>query len=129
MKWLPLVLLSACAGYDDLPLQLRELGGLRIERVERYVEGPGVIQIALDPPNDATGPFVVVGSPTVESTGARVIAWAFGPCKGAPTPPDSAQRLCLSTQWASHEPLFVTVVLESRGDARRFSLFGSEASE
>jgi len=128
VKRLALLMLVGCSGYDDLPLPLRELGELRVERVERFVEGPGVIQIALDPPSDAAGPFAIVGNPAIQTDGVRVIAWAAGPCKGAPTPPDSALRLCLSTQWSSIEPVVVTVVVESRADARRFTLVGAEQS-
>ncbi|MFO0748749.1 MAG: hypothetical protein U1F43_24260 [Myxococcota bacterium] len=123
---------AACSGYDDLPLPIRELGDLRVERVERFVEGPGVVQIALDPPNDAAGPFVVVGHPAFEvgtsaSTG-RVIAWAFGPCRGSPAPADAALRLCLAVQWSGTDPATLTVVVESRADARRFTLVGSEVT-
>lgn len=129
MKWVPIVImLAACGGYDEVPLALREAAELRVERVERFVEGPGVVQIALDPPSDATGPFVIVGNPAIQSTGARVIAWAVGPCRGSPAPNDTALRLCMSTQWASTTPVIVTVVVESRADGRRFTLAGAEAA-
>jgi len=127
MRWLALAfVLCACGGYDELPLPLREQGTLRVERVERFVEGPGVVQVALDPPSDATGPFVIVGHPAFQSDGARVIAWAVGPCRGSPAPSDSALRLCLTTQWSGLDPAIVTLVVESRADARRFTLAGFE---
>ena len=121
------VALTACSGYDELPLPLRELGSLRVERVDRFVEGPGVVQIALDPPSDASGPFAVVGHPAFQSDAGRVIAWAYGPCRGGPTPSDGALRLCLAAQWATTSPVAIGLVVESRADARRFTLFGEEA--
>lgn len=124
--------LAACDGYADLPLPLRELGSLRVERVERVSEGPGLAQIALDPPSDALGPFTVVGHPSALSAGAGVLAWAFGPCRGAPTPPDPAIRLCLAIAWqrgaAIPEALAIALVVESRADARRFTLTGREVT-
>lgn len=119
--------LAACHGYDELPLPLRELGSLRVERVDRFVEGPGVVQIALDPPSDAAGPFAVVGRPAFQSDAGRVIAWAYGPCRGGPTPADAALRLCLAAQWATTSPVAIGLVVESRADARRFTLVGEEA--
>ncbi|MCC6623758.1 MAG: hypothetical protein IT385_21040 [Deltaproteobacteria bacterium] len=118
--------LVACGGYDALPLPIRELGALRVERVERFAEGPGVVQIALDPPGDALGPFVVVAHPAAQSDGARVLAWAVGPCRGGPAPADAAIRLCLSVQWSGDDPLVIGTVVESRADARRFTLVGAE---
>ena len=118
---------SACGGYDDLPLPIRETAGLRIESIARFTEGPGVVQIALDPPGDAAGPFVIVGHPAAQSLNARVLAWALGPCRGAAAPGDSAIRLCLTMQWAGDDALVLTTVVESRADARRFTLVGEEA--
>jgi hypothetical protein len=124
------LILAGCDGYADLPLPLRELGPLRVERAERFSEGPGLVQIALDPPSDALGPFVVVGHPTILSEGASVLAWAYGTCRGAPAAADPAQRLCLAVTLERGGtipgPLAVAVVVESRGDARRFTLKGTE---
>lgn len=120
--------LIACSGYDDLRLPIRESGALRVERVERFVEGPGVVQIALDPPGDAAGPFVVVGHPAFVNSDARVIAWAFGVCRGSPAPADGALRLCLAAQWSGTSAVTLTAVVESRADARRFTLIGSEVT-
>jgi len=117
---------SACAGYDALPLPVRELGSLRVERVERFTEGPGVVQIALDPPADALGPFVVVAHPASQSDSARVLAWAVGTCRGSPAPSDGAIRLCLSVQWSGAGAIALATVVESRADARRFTLVGAE---
>lgn len=122
------LMVTACSGYDDLPLPIRETADLRIEHVERFTEGPGVVQVALDPPGDAAGPFVVVGHPAAQSQGARVIAWAVGPCRGQAAPSDNATRLCLTVQWSADEPLILTTVIESRADARRFTLVGAEAT-
>lgn len=119
---------AACDGYADLPLPVREFGSLRVERAERYTEGPGIAQIALDAPSDALGPFVIVGGPVALTLDAAVVAWAIGPCTGA-APPDPALRLCLAVEYvrggAEPAPLAIGVVVESRGDARRFTLTGA----
>lgn len=130
-RWLmPLVLLSACDGYADLPLPLREQGPLSIERVERFSEGPGRVQLVLEPPADALGPFALVGHPTVLSGGATTLSWALGTCDRRAAP-DPRLRVCVTVRWASGgaapEPLAMALVLESRADVRRFTLSG-EAS-
>jgi len=130
-----LIATLGCDGYADLPLPLREFGSLRVERADRFSEGPGMAQIALDTPSDALGPFVVVGHPAAFSTGAAVQSWAFGPCRGTPPPAvpgDIALRLCLSVSYARGgsvpAPLAIALVVESRADARRFTLSGVEAT-
>jgi hypothetical protein len=124
--------LLGCDGYADLPLPLRETATLRVERVERFSEGPGLVQIALDPPTDALGPFVVVGHPSVLSGRAAVLSWAFGTCRGAPEPSDPALRLCIAVVYQHGSqippPVSLALVVESRSDARRFTLSGAEAS-
>lgn len=125
---LPLVALSnivGCDGYADLPLQLRERGDLSIVSVERFATGPGRVEILLEPPNDALGPFAIVGHPAVLSDGARVASWAFGRCSGETSGP---LALCLSVATTTAEPIVLALVLESRGDGRRFTLIGEEAS-
>ena len=121
--------LAACAGYADLPLSLRESGTLRVTRVDRFSEGPGQVELALDVPTDASGPYVVVGHPDLAS-GGYVQAWAFGTCRGSPTPVDSAMRVCLVVSWdrgvVASEALVASIVVESRGDGRRFTLVGFE---
>ena len=129
--------LVACDGYADLPLPLREFGTLRVERADRFSEGPGLAQIALDVPSDALGPFVIVGNPQVVSDGAAVQSWAVGTCRGSPVPPtnDPAMRACLAVLYTrgatAPAPLSVAIVVESRADARRFTLVGTfgEASQ
>jgi len=127
---IPLVL-TACDGYADLPLPLRELGPLRIEQVSHFTEGPGLVQIALDPPSDAVGPFVIVGHPAAVSQGAAVLAWAFGPCQGS-VAPDPALRLCLAVVFGRGgtvaPPLAIALVVESRAEGRRFTLSGVETA-
>lgn len=119
---------AGCDGYADLPLPMREFGTLRVERAERFTEGPGVAQVALDPPADAIGPFVIVGHPAALSGGSAIRSWAVGTCAGSPTPTDPALRLCLAVEYArggaAADPLAIGVVVESRGDARRFTLRG-----
>lgn len=134
--WMVLAaLIAGCEGYADLPLPLREFAALRVERADRFSEGPGLAQIALDTPSDALGPFVVVGHPSALSDGATVQSWAFGTCRGSPppaNPSDTALRLCLAVAYASGgsppPPLAIAIVVESRADARRFTLSGVEAS-
>lgn len=124
-------LLVACDGYADLPLQLREFGTLRVERADRFSEGPGLAQIALDVPADALGPFVIVGNPQAISDGAIVQSWAVGTCRGSPAPAlnDPALRACLAVLYArgtpAPDPLGIAIVVESRADARRFTLVGT----
>jgi hypothetical protein len=122
-------LLVACAGYADLPLALREGGTLRVLRVDRFSEGPGQVELALDVPTDAAGPFVVVGHPDI-AAGGLVRAWAFGACRGSPAPADTAMRVCVVVSWdrgvVASEAVVASIVVESRGDGRRFTLVGVE---
>lgn len=124
-------LLCACSGYADLPLAMRESGTLRVTRIDRFSEGPGQVELALDVPTDAAGPFVVVGHPDL-ATGGIVQAWAFGVCRGSPTPPDTAMRVCLAVAWergvVQPETVVASIVVESRGDGRRFTLVGAESN-
>lgn len=119
----------ACDGYAELPLPLREFGRLRVERAERFTEGPGLAQVALDAPSDALGPFVIVGRPVALNVDAAVLSWAVGPCTKTAPMPDPALRLCLAVEYArggaEPGPLAIGVVVESRGDARRFTLTGT----
>jgi hypothetical protein len=120
--------LLGCEGYADLPLALRERGDLRIERSPRFSEGPSRVELTLLPPSDATGPFVIVGPPTALSP-ATVETWAVGPCSGA-SAADSAIRLCLSVRFDDGAtPLALALVVESRADARRFTLAGAETAQ
>lgn len=124
--------LAACAGYADLPLSLRESGTLRVTRVDRFSEGPGQVELALDVPTDASGPYVVVGHPDL-AAGGYVQAWAFGTCRGSPAPVDAAMRVCLVVSWdrgvVASEAVVASIVIESRGDGRRFTLVGIEPEE
>ncbi len=129
MRWLvPIMLVAvtgpACDGYADLPLALRERGDLSIVSADRFATGPGKVEILLEPPADALGPFVVVGHPAVLSAGARVSSWALGRCSGESTGP---LAMCLSVVTATTDPLVLALVVESRGDGRRFTLIGEEA--
>ncbi len=117
-----------CEGYADLPLDLRESGDLDIVSVQRFSEGPGKVEIVLAPPTDATGPFTIVGHPGSLTTGASVLTWALGACDQTAAPA-TGLRLCLAVQFndnAEVAPLVLGLVLESRGDGRRFTLLGAE---
>lgn len=120
-----LAALSGCDGYADLPIALRERAELSVVSVERFVNGPGRVEVRLLPPSDALGPFVVVGHPGSLTAGATVESWAFGRCSGEVTGP---LTLCLSVRTRSDEPLVLALVLESRGDGRRFTLLGEEGA-
>lgn len=115
--------LTGCDGYAELPIALRERGALTVVSVERFANGPGRVEVRLEPPTDALGPFVVVGHPGSLTLGATVESWAVGRCSGEVVGPLS---LCLSVRTRSDEPLVLGLVLESRGDGRRFTLLGEE---
>jgi hypothetical protein len=117
-----------CEGYADLPLDLRESGDLTIVSVQRFSMGPGKVEITLAPPTDATGPFTIVGHPGSLTAGATVLTWALGGCDQTASPA-AGLRLCLAVQFtadAEAAPLVLGLVLESRGDGRRFTLLGAE---
>jgi len=119
---------SGCEGYADLPLDLRERGELTVVSIERFSTGPGRVEIVLAPPSDATGPFTIVGHPGALTAGATVLTWALGGCDEAASPP-AGLRLCLAVQFSASSdvaPLVLGLVLESRGDGRRFTLLGAE---
>jgi len=119
----------ACAGYADLPLPLRELGALDVELAALAPGGPTRVQLALELPADATGPAVLVGHPAADAyAGARVVAWAWGPCPDGPAPDDARPRLCVAlevSEEATDDAFTLTAVAETRGDGRRFTLVGA----
>jgi len=129
----PLLMVSSapslgCEGYADLPLDLRERGDLDIVSVRRFSEGPGRVEVLLAPPTDATGPFTIVGHPGSLTAGATVLTWALGGCDQTASPA-TGLRLCVAVQFtadAEVAPLVLGLVLESRGDGRRFTLLGAE---
>ena len=120
--------LSACSGYADLPLALREAGTLELESATLAAGAPGRVQVAIALPDDAIGPAVMVGNPSVDPTlGAEVVAWAWGPCPDGPAPGDARPRLCVALAVTSSAPaaaFFLTAVVETRGDGRRFTVAG-----
>lgn len=121
---------AGCEGYADLPLALRERGELTVGTVIRYPTGPSRVEVTLAPPADALGPFVVVGNPTALSAGARVVSWAVGSCAGEAPSGSGPLKLCLAVGFGASRaeaPLAVALVVESRGDGRRFTLLGEEA--
>lgn len=117
----------ACEGYADLPLALRERGALSIAAHTRHTEGPSRVELTLEPPGDAIGPFTIVGHPAALSAGASVQSWALGRCDGGI--PATGLTVCASIRFGQPRetsPLAVAVVIESRGDGRRFTLVGAE---
>ena len=126
-----LTTLAACGGYAELPLPLRELAALDVESASLHPGAPGRVQVVLTLPEGALGPTVVVGHPAADlAQGARVVAWAAGPCPAGPTPAasDERLRLCLAIELVTTAPpeaLDLTAVVETRGDGRRFTAFGA----
>lgn len=120
--------LTACPGYADLPVPVREVGGLEVEAIFLSSEGPGRVQVAIDVPADAVGPAWIVGHPASALDEARVVAWATGPCPDEAAPGDARPRLCLALEvQAATLPAEIplTAVVETRGDGRRFTLVGA----
>ncbi len=119
---------AACDGYAELPLPTREAGDLVIEQVALFPGAIGRIQVRLAPPADALGPFFVVGPPVSGTPSVQIVNFAFGPCDPDAPPPDDPQRvLCLAARAGAgtrSEPLVLGVVVDSRADARRFTLVG-----
>ncbi|MGM0575085.1 MAG: hypothetical protein ACQEXJ_05075 [Myxococcota bacterium] len=121
-------LLSGCDGYTDLDLPRREDAGLRVEHVDLHPGAAGRIQAAVVLPDDAAGPVVVVGQPAVGGVAANVVNWAVGPCPGFPEATEEAGlRLCAAVRTEVGLPIegmVLGVVVESRGDDRRFTAEG-----
>jgi len=123
-----LAAVAGCSGYAELPLALREAGDLEIESATLAAGAPGRVQVAIGLPDDAIGPAVMVGNPTVDrSLGGEVVAWAYGACPDGPSPSDARPRLCVAvmvTTTAPPDALFLSAVVETRGDGRRFTVGG-----
>ena len=47
---------SACGGYAELPIQVREQAQLSVEAVSLHPGAVGTVQIALQAPDDVVGP-------------------------------------------------------------------------
>ncbi len=124
-------LAAACSGYADLPLPSRDVGRLEIESARLFSGATGRAQVSLTLPDDAEGPVVLVGHPRSATPEATVRAWAWGPCPDGPAPTGDAPRLCLAVATEAVVPLptslAISLVAETRGDGRRFSLFGEGA--
>ncbi len=122
---------GACSGYADLPLPLREQAALAVESIAVFPGATGRAQITIDLPDDVAGPVVLVGHPLSATPGLRVTAWAWGPCPDGPPPSDDSPRLCLAIEADAATPtpgaLTLSLVAESRADARRFTVFGDGA--
>lgn len=131
-RFLVLVLVGslggACDGYGDLPLPQRETAEMVVEGSDLYFGRVGTVQLRADLPEDATGPFYLVASPSILAPNANAVRWAGGPCvhPATPTPALDAQslRLCVTVVMAKGEaasaPFDVYLIVEDRGTARRF---------
>jgi len=140
----PLTLLCAlmtggCSGYADLPIRERGFAPMVIEAPPLSLppsrQGPTRVQLRVDAPlgeGDFPKPWTVVGPPTLQSFGGRVLAWARGGCdegqQAIQPDPDGPFRLCAAIRWSDSpeppEPPLLTVVLESRATGRRISFIG-----
>lgn len=120
---------SACSGYGDLPVPVREAAPLVVEAVALAPGRTGRVQVRADLPASVTGPIHVLASPVTFEPNAAVLGWSAGPCPGlaAPQTPDPA-RLCLAVVTATgvgaDAPFTVNVLFEARAQARRFTVTG-----
>ncbi|MGB0592391.1 MAG: hypothetical protein ACPGU1_22120 [Myxococcota bacterium] len=132
--------LTACQGYWEAPIQVREQLDGALERVDLYPGAVGTIQLRFDAPDDLSGPLWMIGSPEILAEDPRlaVIGWAYGPCNAWPQAADAptyepadesgdaeqALRLCVAvylplTPPAS--PFYIGAVVDSRLEGRRFT--------
>jgi uridine phosphorylase len=122
------LLVAACDGYNDLPLQQREEAELSVEYAALVAGAPGRLQLVADLPADAAGPVVVVGSPIASSAALRVDGYSLGACRGTAPPADSRLRVCVAATarsgLRSQAIVRVGIVVEARGSARRFNVSG-----
>ena len=121
---------SACGGYAELPIQVREQAQLSVEAVSLHPGAVGTVQIALQAPDDVVGPLWLVGGPEVlaEDAAIRIVGWAYGACRAwtpaTDVPEEAALRLCLAVYTPrSQRPtgVYVGVVADARAQARRFA--------
>ncbi len=127
---LPLLLLiSACSGYGDLPLPLRESTAMVTTWVDLYPDATGRIEVAPElPPDAAEGLITIVGSPQSDHAFAQVINWAAGPCRDETRTQDvPLGTICVAvyTDQALGATAFnLTWVVELRASGRRFTVDG-----
>jgi hypothetical protein len=120
---------SACSGYGDLPLPVREEAPLVIEAVDLTPGRTGRVQVRAELPASVSGPMHVLASPVTFDPNAAVLGWSAGPCPNLPAPqtPDPA-RLCLAVVMATgvgaDRPFTLNVLFEARAQARRFTVTG-----
>lgn len=125
------LLATACGGYADLPVQVREQAELQIEAVSLFPGAVGTIQVALVAPEDVDGPLWLVGTPDAiaSNVDVTVVGWAYGGCGGASdeSPPDGVLQLCIALHTpgaVKPEGLLVGAVVDARAQARRFTVIG-----
>ena len=92
--------LSACDGFAEIKLPIREAAPMRVEAQDIRAMGPGLIQLAIDGPEGLQGPAFVVVPPVTRDTSLVPLNFAIGPCPslqdaGSGEP---ALRLCVAVQ-------------------------------
>ncbi len=123
-----LSLASACGGYAELPLPVREMASLESEGVDLYPGAIGQVQLVTAMPEDVVGPLFVVGPPIVSQGASVTVSWSIGRCPGFPPPPegdDPLLRLCVAlfTAEGTLPPLLgIDAVVEERHSGRRFTV-------
>ena len=120
---------TACDGYAELPLPVREQADLIIESVDLHPGAAGLIQVAVELPEDVTGPIFVVVPPLTTSDRAATINWAVGACPTLGADQTTARlRLCLAVETIAGgekiEPFSLQGVIEAWGPRRRFNVSG-----
>lgn len=124
-----LLALSGCDGFADLPLPERESGAMTVEGTALAPWRQGLVQLAIDVPDDALGPYLLVVPPVVSSGAALTVHWAHGACDGmtVTTPPPAGTELtiCVALWLVSDEtsPTFtLEAVVDAYGSGRRFNV-------
>jgi hypothetical protein len=122
---------SACGGYADLPVQVREQALLTVEAATLFPGAVGTVQVAIHAPDDVTDPLWLVGGPELlaDDVSIRIVGWAYGACRAwtASAPgelEEAGMRLCLSVYTPPSVPptgVYVGVVVDDRAQARRFA--------
>jgi|GEM_PF-3335869 len=126
-----------CGGYDDLPVRERAFAPMAVSATSAPSRlGPTTLELTISAPGSLTTdafprPWVIVGHPTIQSPGGRIIAWARGPCDSTQARPTATFVLCATVRWDDSdtppESPVVKLVLEARASAQRVTFIGEIA--
>lgn len=132
-RLLPLLALglcqAACDGYADIRVPERETAGFEASAVDLHPGAVGRVQIDLQLPDAARGPFFVLSPPQTAGGVIRVANWMVGPCQGlAPADEGAALTLCVAVDAATAaeqpEGFGLSLVVDARGSGQRFTVTG-----